>query len=282
MKTYLIPIDFSDAAFNAAHFAAQLSKQTDVQDIILMNAYYISPYESLLPDANMMMMREQEIEESAAERIAQLQKLKRRLLKVTRAGVNIQVKLHRDHLVRSVVSTVNTANVDLVFIGSKGNSSVGQAGIGSHVIEVSKTSPAPVIVVPPQYRYQLIDKAVLACDFKQVKQNIPLQVLHKLFGSQQIKLVVVHIDQQGKHAGADAGQLAEETALHGVLKSFNPAYHFVNKPDVIKGILDFAEEQDANMVIALPHRYSFLQSLLHSSISLQLASNAAVPVLLLK
>jgi hypothetical protein len=42
MKTYLVPVDFSDAAFNAADFAAQLSHQSDVKTIILMNAYYIS------------------------------------------------------------------------------------------------------------------------------------------------------------------------------------------------------------------------------------------------
>jgi len=260
MKTYLIPIDFSDAAFNAAHFAAQLSNQTDVQTIILLNAYYISPYESLLPDPNMMMLREQEIEESAADRITQLEKLKRKLLKEVRDGVEIQVKLNRDHLLRSVVDTIADDDADVVFIGSKGNSSVGQPGIGSHVIGVSKVSSVPVIVVPPQYRYHLIDKAVIACDFKQVKESIPLQTLHKLFGNQQIKLLVVNVDHKAKHSNADAEQLAEETVLHGMLKNFKPQYYFVNKPDIISGILEFAEEHDANMVVALPHRYSFLQS----------------------
>jgi nucleotide-binding universal stress UspA family protein len=282
MKTYLVPIDFSEAAFNAANFAAELSKQSDVTDIILMNAYYISFYETMFPDPNMMMLREQEIEESAKDRIHQLEKLKKKLQKQVREGVQIHIRLNRSHLLRAVIDTVSRDNVDVVILGSIGNSSEPGSGIGSHVIKISKASPAPVIVVPPNYRYKLIDEAVIACDFKKVKQSIPLQVLHKLLGSQAIKLLVVNIDPTGKHDGADPELLAEETALHEMLQSFKTQYYYINKPDVISGVLEFADEHNAQMVIALPHTYSFLQSVLHSSISQQLATTSSVPVLLLK
>ena len=282
MKTYLVLIDFSEAANNAAHFAAALSQQTDTEEIILMNAYYISPYEDMLPNPDMLMLREQEIEESAADRLNQLAQLKRRLQKVVRSGVKVRTRLNRSHLLRAVVDVVTEDNVNLVFLGSKGNSSLGQPGIGSHVVKVSKASPAPVIVVPPGYKYKLIDQAVIACDFKQVTQNMPMEILHKLLGRQQIKLLVVNIDRDDRHANADAGQLAQESALHNMLKNYHPHYYFINSPNIIKGILNFAEEHRAEMVIALPHRYSFFQSLMHSSISQQLASNSSVPVLLLK
>lgn len=282
MKTYLIPVDFSDAAKNAAHFAAQLSHQTDTSAIILMNAFYISPYESLLPNPDMLMLREQEIEEDAAKRIKKLEKLKKKLEAEVREGVTVRIRLNRSHLLRAVVDTVIEENVDLVFLGSKGNSSAGAPGIGSHVINVSKASPAPIIVIPPHHKYHLVDKAVIACDFKQVTENMPMEILHKLLGSQKIKLMVLNIDNEGKHANTDAGQKAEETALHGMLKKYHPQYHYVPSPDIIKGILNFAGEHEAQMVIALPHKYSFFQSLLHSSISQQLASNSLVPVLLLK
>lgn len=282
MKTYLVPIDFSDAAKNAANFAAELSKQTDVQDIILMNAYYISVYETMFPDPNMMMLRDQEIEENAAERIAQLEKLKRKLQKQVRPGVKLHIRLNRTHLLRAVVDTVAIDNVDLVILGSKGNSSSSENSIGSHVIKISKASPAPIIIVPPAYSYNLIDHAVIACDFNKVTENIPLGTLHKLLGKQAIQLLVVNIDTDNKHADEDPERLAEETALHTMLKGFHPRYYYVNKPDVINSILDFAEKHNAQMVIALPHKYSFFQSIIHNSVSQQLASSSSVPVLLLK
>lgn len=249
-----------------------------------MNAYYISPYETMLPNPDMVMMREEEIEEEAKDRILQLGKLKHSLSKLVRDGVEIVTRLNRSHLLRAVVDVVDEQDVDLVILGSIGNSTVrdNTPGIGDHVIKISKLSPAPVIVVPPDYRYQLINEAVIACDFKKVKENIPMAFLNKLLGKQAIKLLVLNIDTEGKHTGKDPQQLAEESALHDMLKVFKPKYFYENHADILSGILDFAKEQKAQMLIALPHNYSFLQSILHSSISQRLAKNSTVPVLLLK
>jgi nucleotide-binding universal stress UspA family protein len=284
MKTYLVPIDFSEAAFNAADFAARLSNQTDVTDIILLNAFYISPYEIMLPDSNMVMLREEEIDEEAVNRINQLDLLKRELMRQAREGVKIHTRLNRSHLLRAVVDVVNEQNVDLVLMGSVGNSTVreGSIGLGDHVIKVSKASPAPVMVIPPNYQYETIAEAVIACDFKKVRERIPLDGLNKLLGNQSIKLLVVNIDKEGKHAAAEQALEAEKSALYVMLKAFEPSYHYINDTNIITGILNFANERKAQLVIALPHTYSFLQSILHNSISQQLAKSATVPVLLLK
>jgi nucleotide-binding universal stress UspA family protein len=284
MKTYLVPIDFSEAAFNAANFAASLSHQTNVTDIILMNAYYISELETILPNPDMLMLREEEIEENVVDRITQLEKLKTKLQKQVKEGVKIHIKLNRSHLLRAVIDTVIASNVDMVMLGSIGNSTVreGSTGIGSHVIKISKASPVPVMVIPPTYNYKKIDEAVIACDFKKVKENVPMSILNKLLGNQLIKLLVLNIDTEGKHADADPERLAEETELHKMLKGFRPKYYYVSNPNIITGILNFATEHKAQMVISLPHTYSFLQSIMHNSISQQLAKNSTLPVLLLK
>ncbi|GGH05743.1 universal stress protein [Mucilaginibacter phyllosphaerae] len=285
MKTYLVPVDFSDAALNAADFAARLSHQTDVATIVLMNAYYISPYETLLPNPDMVMLREEEIEEEATERLNRLKNLKAELSKQVRDGVTIKTRLNRSHLLRAVVDVVALEEIDMVIIGSIGNSTVREGAtnkIGDHVIRISKASPAPVLVIPPDYRYRQIREAVIACDFKKVKDNIPMDILHKLLGKQTIRLLVLNIDREGRHNGKDPEMLAQESALHLMLQNYQTRYFYENYADVLTGILDFARDQKAQLLIALPHNYSFLQSLLHTSISQQLAKNSTVPVLLLK
>src|SRR6478735_7254120 len=102
MKTYLVPVDFSDTAFNAADFAARVSHQSDVNTIILMNAYYISPYETMLPNPDMVMLRQEEIEEEAKDRLQQLNTLKEKLSHMVREGVKIITRLNRSHLLRAV------------------------------------------------------------------------------------------------------------------------------------------------------------------------------------
>jgi len=282
MRTYLVPIDFSQASINAAEFAVELSKQTNVEHVVLLNAYYVSPLETMLPNPDMVQLMEEEVENEAADRIKKLEHLQRKLQKHVREGVMISVHLNRSHLLRAVVENVSAKNADLVIMGSKGNTSKTDVEIGGHVVKVSKASPVPVIVVPPHYSFEPITKIVVACDFNKVKETVPLESLKRLLDKKKFELLVVNIDKDSKHLSGDAERRAEETVLHGMLKPYHPTYSYVNNSDIINGILEFAGANKAQMVIALPHKYSFFQSLLHDSVSQQLAASSAVPVLLLK
>ena len=282
MKTYLIPVDFSKASVNAAEYAAALSHQTNVDHIILLNAYYVSIYETTLPSPDMILLREEDIEQNANDRIEKLNALKDRLIKKVRPGVEISVHLNRSHLLRAVIENSISKNVDLIILGSRGNSSNEDTQIGSHVIKIAKASPIPIIVVPPAYSFKGVSKIAVAIDFNKVKDTVPLEALKRLLNRKKVELMVVNVDDKGKHQQGAAERAAEETILHGMLKQYNPQYFFLEDSDVINGILQFAADKDAQLVIALPHKYSFFQSIMHTSISHQLAESSAVPVLLLK
>jgi nucleotide-binding universal stress UspA family protein len=281
MKTYLIPVDFSKASVNAAEYAAALSHQTDVEHIILLNAYYVSIYETTLPSPDMILLREEDIEQNAADRLEKLNALKIELIKQVRPGVEISIHLNRSHLLRAVIENSISKNVDLIILGSRGNSSNEDTQIGSHVIKIAKASPIPIIVVPPAYTFKGVNKVAVAIDFNKVKDTAPLEALKRLLNRRKVELMVVNVDNKGKHQG-DAEYAAEESALHGMLKQYNPKYFFLEDNNIINGILQFAADKDAQLVIALPHKYSFFQSIMHTSISHQLAESSAVPVLLLK
>jgi nucleotide-binding universal stress UspA family protein len=282
MKTYLVPVDFSKTAIHAAEFAAALSHQTDVKHIILLNAYYVSVYETMLPNPDMVLVSDEEIEQNAAGRLKKLEEFKIEISGKVRPGVEISVHLNRTHLVRAVVENAIRKNADLVIIGSKGNSSNDDAKIGSHVAKISKTSPVPVIVVPPAYNIENISRVVVACDFNKVTEFDALEPLMKLLQKKKFDLLVVNINNKANGSTSSAEQMAEGTALYQALKQYDPKYYFINEADIINGILQFAKHNNAQIVIALPHKYSFLQSLLHTSVSQQLLESSAVPVLLLK
>jgi nucleotide-binding universal stress UspA family protein len=282
MKTYLVPVDFSKASIHAAKFAAALSHQTDVDRIILLNAYYVTVYETTLPNPDMVMLTTDEVEANVADRMQSLENLKTALYKQVRPGVEISTHLNRTHLVRAIVENVIAKKADIVIVGSRGNSSYDDYRIGSHIVEIAKTCPVPLIVVPPAYSFEHISRIVIACDFNKVAQTVPFEALKKLLSKKKLELLVVNVDDAGKHNSGDAERAAEETALYEMLKPYHPQYFYLNDKNVINGILQFAEDKNAQLVIALPHKYSFLHSLLHTSISMQLTKSSAAPVLLLK
>jgi len=282
MKTYLVPVDFSDVSVNTAAFAAALSHQTRVEHIVLLNAYYVSSYETMLPNPDMVLLREQDIADEVLERKNKLNALKDDLATKVRAGVQVSVQLSRSHLLRAVVEAVSALHVDLVVLGSHGNHSHTDSDIGGHVVKIAKASPVPVVVVPPHYKFEDIKRVVVACDFKKVNDAGPVEGLKQLLDRTGSELLAVNVGRDAELEGAEAEALAKQTELYGMLQDHHPKYYYINSPDVMNGILQFAADKEARLVIALPRKYSFFQSLMHNSISQKLAENSLVPVLLLK
>jgi nucleotide-binding universal stress UspA family protein len=282
MKTYIVPIDFSATSINAAEYAALLSKRTDVSHIILLHSYYVSVYQSVLPTPDMVMISGDVIEDEVKEKLGELEHVRHKLLKLVRDGVEIDFKLSRSPLIRSIIDMTSDENASLIILGSNGMDSTSNSHVGANAINISKISPEPVVVVPPGCCYEPVKRVVMACDFLKITEAFPLEPLQRLLTRHDVELMVVNIDKQARHRNADLRQLAEESVLHKMLKEYHPKYYYNESGDVINGILDFAKNHHAQMVIALPHKYSFFQSLLHNSVSSKLTVHSAVPVLLLK
>jgi len=271
MKTYLVPTDFSRTAKNASLYAAELSVAEHADRIILLNSYYISVYESILPSPDLTIPTGHIVSDEIANRLKQLENLKKEL-QLVNPNIEIETHLSRLPVLRAIHEQISTTGIEVVIMGSNGkNDDAGD--IGRNAIATAKTSPVPVLVVPPRNKWRAIKRVVLACDFKKVKDIIPLNNLKRLLIERDVELWVLNI---GRH------NAEEENALKQMLSEFNPKYYYTEHTDVITGITSFATKHKADLIIALPRKYSFFEGLVHTSISQGLAANSSVPVLLLK
>ena len=281
MKTYLIPTDFSSSSVAAAHFAAHLSKQTGVERLILVHAYFVSNFENVLPSADFVQMMPYDIEENIRLREIELEDIKKELLPIVNAGVEIQTRLSRIPLLRAILEVEEETEIDLLVLCSK-SSGKEDTQVGRNIIEISIISLAPVLVVPAKATVQPLKKIVLACDFKKVTEVLPQKKLKKVWALLHAELLVVNIDKKAQQQNASPELLAKESALSEMLADYQPTYYFLNKADTIQGIVDFAAENEAQMIISLPRKYSFFESFLHSNFSDELTIRSTIPVLLLK
>ncbi|WP_131536917.1 universal stress protein [Pedobacter nototheniae] len=275
MNTYLIPVDFSKTAEHAAKYAARLSWTMTDCKLILLNSYYVSEYESILPTPDLIVTTDDRIADEIEARLNALNKIKNNLLEIN-PHADIEISLSRETLLRSIVDRVNKEEIDLIIIGSNGKKAKDESDIGSNAIKISKASPVPVLVVPPKAEYQSIRKGILACDFKKVKEVVPVNALKKILSKHTIELLVLNINP------AHTVNPEEENALRDMLKDYKPQYHYSDHEDTIKGIVKFAKAEEAQIIIALPKKYSFFEGLLHQSVSHKLTVKSHIPVLLLK
>ncbi|MXV49617.1 universal stress protein [Pedobacter sp. HMF7647] len=277
MEIYLVPTDFSQTSINAAKYAAQQSTQTSPSKIILLHSYYVSEYETLLPSADFTITTPEYIIAETEKRGKTLEDLKVTISEL--AGVNCIVETHISAfpVIRAVHNAISDYEPTLVVIGTNGGD-LDNSDLGSNALVISKTSPIPVLVVPPQVRWQQIKRVVLACDLKKVKEVIPLKSLKKIFDtSSPVQLLVLNICKDSQNLDE-----SEHSALQEILAEFNPQYFFREHTNVLQGIVEFTKEQHAQIVIALPKKYSFFTGLLHTSLTEQLADHLSIPVLLLK
>lgn len=281
MRTYLIPTDFSSSSVAAAHYAAQLSIQTSATRLILLHAYYVSTFESALPSTEFMQIMPEDMDETARLKKEELRDIRQELLKIVDEKTEVEIRISRLPLLRAVLEVQEERHIDLLVLCSK-SSSKEDTSVGMNIIQISKISPAPVLVVPARAIAKPLKKIVLACDFKKVTEVIPLKQLKKVWDMLQAELMVVNVDAKGLHQNKDPKMLAEESALAEMLTEYNPQYFYINHADTVQGIVDFASENEAQLIISLPRKYSFFQSLWRNSFSNNLTIKSTLPVLLLK
>ena len=279
MKTLLIPIDFSDTSGNVIRYATDFVKDVPVERIILLKSYYISMAAQLLPSADFVQMDAQEISDERQKIESHVKFIAHKLLKKCSSSIKVESGVSDLPLLKAIHEVIDAERPDLVMIGSDHSSREGGSPIGEQVISISKTSTVPVLIIPAGLQYQKIKQALVPCDFSAISR---MAILKGLRSSQQWlhpELIVLNVDP-GKINSAHEEENTD--ALSEILESYTYRVYYSKDKNIVHGILDFSEQHEVQLIIALPGHYSFFSNLTHKSITNALAVNADQPVLILK
>ncbi|MDF2438998.1 MAG: universal stress protein [Bacteroidota bacterium] len=267
MKTILVPTDFSEAATNAAEYAAKFAKSVNAQ-VLLFHAYHVRVTTTaefpLMPLA---------LDEMQAENEEYIKREAAHLSKRTGATVIYQAKMG---LAADEIREVK--NVDLIIMGMKGSGKIAEALLGSIAASVFRKSIVPVLLIPEKAGYKKPKTIVFACDRDPATDVHSLDVIKSFSKAFDPKIYVVNIKRK-KESVAIKQQVA--TKLDGLLNNVEHVYYFPEREDLAEGINEFASEHDADIVAVVPHRYDLVNSLFHKSISKKLAFHTNVPLLAL-
>lgn len=270
MKKIIVPVDFSDASKNAARYAAAMTNDIPECELLLYNVYESNlrgSDGSLLADENDAM---KVVSENA------LHNLRLELLPLTSATIGILAE--SGDLSTLLEQLVTRNGADLVVMGINGASRLEQVLIGSNTLDVIKKDSFPVLIVPPDAKYERIHTVVFASDFKDVLKSTPVIALRNILGMFRPEIHVVHVDEDMQAHPGEAFK-REKLAMDQILQGFNPEYTFLESHDYIVGISNYVKAKKANLVITVPHRHSFLADLFTNTHTEKLVYHTDVPVL---
>ncbi|OJW83513.1 MAG: hypothetical protein BGO69_08565 [Bacteroidetes bacterium 46-16] len=254
MSEIIAATDFSDIAENAVRYACNLAKACDATVTVAHS--FIIPV--AFSDTPMPVMPVDEGREIAEEKMtALLEKLQAEFPQLPITG-----KVMYGDIVDSLQEyTEENSSPWLIVLGNSDVDDDSAIWLGSTVLNALKNLPYPVMAVPPGVSYKPVNKICFTCDVKHITNELPSQQLLGLVEETKAALHVLTIGHDDKGFSPDTVMENEELRMY--LSSAKPEYHFVDSKDVDTAIQNFVEENQADWLVAIPHKHSFFEGIFH-------------------
>jgi nucleotide-binding universal stress UspA family protein len=270
MKKIIVPVDFSATASNAAEYAANFAAFYGAE-VLLYNTYEmpVAVGEISYPVFDVGEMQH------AAEH--DMEVFKENLASKINVPLTIRTKVEMQVLYDGLTNLCNAENPDLVITGLSGKNALTRLIVGSNTIKMVYGLKYPVLVVPPKATFIPIRKLGFACDYKEIAQNTPLDLLKKFVTDFRAELHILNVDYHNRNFSPEA--LHESFVLGELLGSIKPEYHSVESEDVTAGINWFAQNVKLDLILAIPKKHQLVQRMFNRSHTQDLIFHTHLPVL---
>jgi nucleotide-binding universal stress UspA family protein len=282
MKTLLIPVDFTETSDNAVTFAAEWCKKYEYDRVILLRSFYDNVFDHIVVSAEYAPVSQDYRQQERAETVEKLESLSDRLHALSNEHFEVMTMVSEVPLLRAILGVIKDEQPEMLLLGSDNYNSNSNSVIANNLISIVKASPVRVLVVPSGYTYKPVETALVPVDYNTMDVLDKFNQLHATPLWYQTTLNVLNVDAKERYLNPDETFKQEEANLHEYLKNFNYEVHYSNEKNVIKGIMDFTNTHDVQLIVALRGKRSFLYYLTHKSISQAIYKNAKEPVLILK
>lgn len=278
MKKILIPTDLSSNASNAISYAFQLFRNSNVQFYILHVNHPIID----MPTSSIEFMSPT----TYPDLLSQKKMVEKQIFKVIEKlnskddNFNFEIENEIGFAGDVIVSKAQELNCDLIIMGTKGATGLSQFFIGSVTASVMRKSAISVLAIPENFTFEKLEKIVFATDYEGISNKKTLQPLFELARMFDAKVMMFHAIEAKEPIAA----YIEELQVWKAEKNFHQVRHtnsIASCENIPDGILDFAGENEADLIAIIPHTYNFFENLLHKSVSKQIAFESKTPILAL-
>ena len=273
MKRILVPTDFSQHAEYALKVAAQIARENN-SEIILLHMLEL-PHQgadalgsgSDIPE--IMFFKNKAI--SNVDNLMNVDYLQ---------GITVSKVIQFEKAFEGILEVSKTNGVDFIVMGSHGASGFQEMFIGSNTEKVVRFSDVPVLVIKNETPNFKAANVVFASDFSQEIKKPFKQLVDfaKAFKS-HLKLVMVNTPNTFKSTSV------AEKIMSDFMNEFdypNYSMHIYNDVNVEKGILNFSNSVDADLIGMSTHGRTGFAHFFNGSISEDLVNHAVRPVITFK
>ena len=268
MSTIIIPTDFSTVADNALRYGIDMAKQYNFQ-ILLYHVVQLSTanfsHIVYVEDIDKIMTEHKDAMKNKMEK-----------LKLENPNVDFEYDVEAGLLFDNLSLKCEKIKPIAVLMGITGSGALDKF-IGSNAVLDIKHLPCPVMIIPKSAKFTPIKNICLACDLKNVLQSTPLlsiKVFTKIFNA---KIHILNVDYKNKNFSAQTPE--ELQNLEYIFDDLPHDLHFVEYENVQNAITDFVDSENIDLLMMVPKKHTFFESLFQKSNSKEMAYETHIPIL---
>ena len=278
MKKILIPTDLSLNAGNAVRYALNFTKDIPVEIIFLHATHPMLD----LPDTSLEfydpIVFQDEEEQFSYVKINLSKIFEEEKIDLTKIKYHIELRI--GFAADEILLAAKELHCDLIIMGTQGASGLSNFFLGSVSYSVIKKTEIPVLTIPCNYTYKVIDKIIFATDYEGISNKKTLSPLFDIANLFDSKVLMFHAIEAKEPIAA----YIEELQVWKTEKNFHHIKHtnsIAKCEDVTQAILEFADENDASIIAMIPHSYNFFKKIIHKSKTRKVTMESKVPLLIL-
>ncbi|MCR9264237.1 MAG: universal stress protein [Flavobacteriaceae bacterium] len=277
MRTILIPTDFSKNALHALQYAQELYK-CERSCFFILHAYMDEVYGEYKTASPEDLEARKQIKKEESEK--QLDHLVGTVLGNPPNPLhNFETVAVFDSLVDGINDFVNEMNIDMVIMGTKGETSDHKTTFGSYTIEVFKYLKCPVLAVPEGFEYRQPKVILFPTDYMLPYKRRELKLLGNLarkFKSEVHCLYFTDFEELSMR------QMDNKKFLEGSLSGTYLSFGTTSVKNKAEGIMEYVEKNEVGMLVMVNSRHSFFEDMLYRSTVDLLGLKMGIPFLVMQ
>ncbi|MEX0291420.1 MAG: universal stress protein [Flavobacteriaceae bacterium] len=263
-KQILLPTDFSENAWNACLYALEFFKDVAC-DFIILNSFTALDYQ---------------FERTKVESERGLMRILRKINSV-KNNPNHSFKTVSDYnkFLEAVKSAISQNNIDLVVMGTRGESNFKGALFGSNAITaMEKVRNCPILVIGQECHEVAVQEIVFPTDYKKSFDKPELNHLIEMAKMSKASIRILHIEKENELAEQ---QLSNKAELESHFEGIESSFHTLSSMDIATAINCFVESRESDMVAFMNSKHAFFGSILTQPLVKEIGYRSKVPILVM-
>lgn len=277
MKTVLIPTDFSSSAMHAIDYALNLYKCERI-NFYFLHAYADEVYGPFKNNGESSFDQQKETIKNNTDKS---------LLELTKKlGIREHNPKHTfltisafETLVDAVNDCVNQNNVDLVIMGTKGQTGDKKITFGSHTVQVFKYVQCPVLAVPLDNQFHQPKKILFPTDYMLPYKRRELKLLNTMASEYKSEIHCLYISD---FEDLSHRQIDNQRFLRESLEKASVFFDRCPTKNKAEAIMEYITNNNIDLLVMVNSRHSFLEDMLYRSTVDEIGLHLKLPFLVMQ